>query len=76
MPLIDTGHPIRDNDTHRGTWGTIRRTLQKDIDRDQATWLDHGSVTIRAGGWLNSLNPKKLRRVAGPDTLKLTPTNT
>ena len=28
--------------------------------------MDQGSVTIRVGGWLNSLNPKKLRRVAGP----------
>ena len=30
------------------------------------TWIDQGSVTIRVGGWVNTLNPKKLRRVAGP----------
>ena len=66
MPLIDTGHPILDDATHRRTWGSVRRALHQDIDRDQATCLDEGSVTIRAGRWLNSLNPKKLRRVAGP----------
>ena len=66
MPLIDTGCPAPDDTTHRPTWGTIRRALHHDIDRDQATWIDQGSVTIRSGGWLNTLNPTKLRRVAGP----------
>ena len=40
--------------------------MHHDIDRDQATWIDQGSVTISLGGWLNTLNPQKLRRVAGP----------
>ena len=66
MPLIDTGCPTRDDTTHRRTWGTIRRALHHDIDRHQATWIDQGSVIIRMGGWLNTLNPQKLRRVAGP----------
>ena len=66
MPLIHTGCTTPDDTTHRRTWGTIRRALHHNIDRDQATWLDQGSVTIRAGGWLNKLNPQKLRRVAGP----------
>ena len=66
MPLIDRRHPIPDNATNRRTWGTIGRTLHHDIDRDQATWLDQGSVNIRAGGWLNSLTPKKLPTVLGP----------
>ena len=66
VPLIDTGCPTPDDTTHRRTWGTIRRALHNDIDRDQATWIDQGSVTIRVGGWLNTLNPQKLRRVAGP----------
>ena len=66
MPLIDTGCPTPDDTTHRSTWGTIRSALHHDIDRDQATWIDQGSVTIRVGGWLNTLNPQKLRRVAGP----------
>ena len=66
MPLIDTGCPAPDDTTHRRTWGTIRRTLHQDIDRSQATWIDQGSVTIRVGGWLNTLNPKKLRRVTRP----------
>ena len=38
---------------------TIRWALHHEIHRDQATWLDQGSVTIRAAGQLNSLNPKK-----------------
>ena len=66
MPLIDTGCPTPDDTTHRRTWGTIRRTLHHDIDRDQATWIDRGSVSIRVGGWLNTLSSNKLRRVAGP----------
>ena len=66
MPLIHTGCPTPDDTTHRGKWGTIRRALHHDIDRDQATWINQGSVTISAGGWLNNLNPQKLRRVAGP----------
>ena len=66
MPLIHTGCPTPDDTTHRRTWGTIRRALHHDIDQDQATWLDQGSSTIRAGGWFNNLNPQKLRRVAGP----------
>ena len=66
MPLIHTGCPSLHDTTHRRTWGTIRRALHHDIDQDQATWLDQGSVTIRAGGGLNNLNPQKLRRVAGP----------
>ena len=65
MPLIDRRCPSAD-DTHRRLWGTIRRALHHDIDRDQATWIDQGPVTIRVGGWLNTLNPQKLRRVAGP----------
>ena len=66
MPLIQTGCPIADDTTHRRTWGIIRRALHHDIDREQATWIDRGFVTIRAGGWLNNLNPQKLRRLAGP----------
>ena len=66
MPLIDTGCPTPDDTTNRRTWGTIRRAPHHDIDRDQATWTSQGFVTIREGGWLNTLNPQKLRRVAGP----------
>ena len=66
MPRIDTGCPTPDDTTHRRTRGTIRKALHHNIDRDQATWIDQGSVTIRVGGWLNTLNPGKLRRVAGP----------
>ena len=66
MPLIHTGCLTPDDSTYCRTWGTIRQALHHDIDRDQDTWLDQGSFTIRAGGWLNSLNPKKLCRVAGP----------
>ena len=66
MPLVNTGCPTPGDTTHRRMWGTIRRALHNDINRVQATWLDRGSVTITAGGWLNSLNPKKLRRMAGP----------
>ena len=69
MPLIHTGCPTADDTTHRRTWGTIRRALRHDIDRDQATWMDEDSVTIRVGGWLNNLNPGKLHRVAGPYVL-------
>ena len=50
MPLIYTGSPTPDDTTHRRTWGTIRRALHDDIDRDQATSMDQGSVTIRVGG--------------------------
>ena len=66
MPVITTGCPTPDDTPHRRTWGTIRRALHHDIDRNQATWIDQGSVTIRVGGWLDTLNPKKLLRVAGP----------
>ena len=66
MPLIDTGCPTPDDTTHRRTWGTVRRALHPDIDHHQATWINQGSVTIRVGGGLNTLNPQKLRRVAGP----------
>ena len=66
MPLIHTGCPSPDDTTDRRTWGIIRRALHHDIDRDQATWIDQGSVSIRVGEWLNNLNPQKLRRVAGP----------
>ena len=66
MPLIHTGCPTPDDTTHRRMWGTIRRALHHEIARNNATWLDHCSVTIRAAGWLNNLNPEKLRRVAGP----------
>ena len=66
MPLIDTGCPTSDDTTHRRTWSTIRRALHHDIDREQATWIDQGSVTIRLQGWLHTLSPEKLRRVAGP----------
>ena len=66
MPLIHTGCPTPDDNTYRRTWGSIRKTLHHDIDTNQATLLDQGSVTIRAGGWLNNLNPQKLRRVAEP----------
>ena len=34
MPLIDTGCPAPDDNTHRRMWGTIRRALHHDIDRD------------------------------------------
>ena len=64
MPLIDTGCPSPDDTTHRRTWGTTRRALHHNIDRNQATWIHQGSVTIRVRGWLNTLNPQKLRRVA------------
>ena len=66
MPVIHTRCPTPDDTTHRRTWGTIRRALHHDIDRDQAIWIDQGSVSIMAGGWLNNLNPQKLSRVAGP----------
>ena len=65
MPLIHTGCPTPDETTQRRAWSTIRRAMHHDIDRVQATWLDQGSTTITAGGWLNNLKPKKLRRVAG-----------
>ena len=60
------GVPPPDDATHRRTWGTTRRALHHDIDRDQATWIDQGSVTIGVGWWLNTLNPQKLRKLAGP----------
>ena len=66
MPLIDMGCPTPDDVTHRRTCSTITRALHHDIDRDQATWIDQGSITIRVGGWLNTLKPQELRRVAGP----------
>ena len=66
MPVIHTGWPTLDDTTHRRTWGTIRRALHHNINQHQATWIDLGSVTIRMGGWLNNLNPQKLRRVVGP----------
>ena len=66
IPLIYTGCPTLDDTTHRRTCGTIRSALHHDIDRHQATWLDKGSVTIRAGAWLSNLNPRELRMVAGP----------
>ena len=69
MPLIDTGCPTPADTTHRRTWGTIRRALHHDIDRDQATCIDQGSVILTGLGWLNTLNPQKLRRVAGPYVL-------
>ena len=37
MPLIDTGCPVLDDTIHPRKWGTIRRALHHDIDRDQAT---------------------------------------
>ena len=73
MPLIDTGCPALDDTTHCRTWGTIRQALQHDIGSDQATWLDQGFATIRAGGCPNSLNTKKLGRVAGPYILYRVP---
>ena len=73
MPLTDTGHLTPDNTTNCRTWGTMLRALDHDIEPDQATWLNQGSVTISARGWLNSLNPKKLLRVAGPYFLYSTP---
>ena len=57
-------------------WGTIRRALHHDIDRDQATWIDQGLLTIRVRGCLNNLNPQKLRRVAGPYILYPVPHGT
>ena len=66
MRLIVTGCPTPDDNTHRRMPGTIRRALHHNIDRDQATWIDQGPVTIRVGGWVNTLNPKKHCRVAGP----------
>ena len=63
---MQTGCQAPDNTKHRRTRGIIRWALHHDIDRDQETWLDQGSITIRAGAWLNSLQPKKLRRLAGP----------
>ena len=50
MPLIDTGCPTLDDTTNPRTWGTIRRALHHDINRDQATWINQGSITIRVGG--------------------------
>ena len=46
IPLIHTGCPTADNAPYRSTWGTIRRPRHHDIDRDQVTWLNQGSVTI------------------------------
>ena len=66
MPLIHTRCPSPDDTTHRRTWGIIRRALHHNINQDQATCLHQASVTIRAGGWLNNLNPQKLRTAAGP----------
>ena len=40
MPLIHTGCPTPDDTTLRRTWGTIRRALHHDIDRDQASWIN------------------------------------
>ena len=74
MSLIHTGWPTLDDTTHRRTFGTIRRALHQDMYRDQATWLDQGSVTIRAGGWWYTLNPQRLRRVTGPYILYPVPT--
>ena len=74
MPLIDTGCPDPDDTTHRRSWSTIRTALHHDIDRDPATWIDQGAVTIRVGGWLNTLNPQKLRNVAEPYILYPVPT--
>ena len=59
MPLIDTGCPAADDTTHRRMWGIIRRALHDDIDRDQATWIDQGSVTIRVGGVVEHPKPQK-----------------
>ena len=74
MPLIDTGCPAPDDTTHRQTWGTIRRALHHNINRDQATWIDQGSVTIKVGGWLNTLNPKKITQGGGAlHTISRTP---
>ena len=70
---MDMGCPNPDDTAHRRTWGTIRRALHHDIDRDQATWIHECSVTIRVGGWLNTLNTQNLRRVAGPYILYLVP---
>ena len=70
MPLINKGSPPPpDKTTQRRTSGTIRWALHNHIDRKQATTLDQGYITIRVDGWLNSLNPKKLRRMAGPYVL-------
>ena len=66
MPLIYTRCRTWDDTSQGKTWGTIRKALHHDIDRDQATWIDQGSVTIRVGGWLSPLKAKKLRGVAGP----------
>ena len=66
IPIIDRGCPTQDDTTHRRTWGTIRRALHHDIDRDQATWIDQGSVTIRVGGWLNTLSPQNYAGWRGP----------
>ena len=59
MPLIHTGCPSRNDTTHRRTWGTIRKALHHDIHRDQATWIDQGSVTIRLGGRVEEPDPPK-----------------
>ena len=64
-PRTHTGCPTPDDATHCRTWGTIGRALHHDIDRNQAISLAQGYVTIQAGSWLNSCDPKKLRRVAG-----------
>ena len=69
MPPINTGHPAPDNTTHSRTWGTIRTALHQDIDGDPATWLYQGSITLRAGGWPDSLILKNLRRALGPSIL-------
>ena len=66
MPLIDTLCPTSDDTTGRRKWGTITRALHHDIDRDQATWINQGSIIIIIRGWLNTLNLHKLRRSVGP----------
>ena len=66
MPVIDTWYPTKIDTTHRRTWGTITMALHHDIDRDQATWINQGSVTIRVGGWLNTQTPKNCAGWQGP----------
>ena len=67
------GCPNPGDTTHRRTSGTIRRALHNGSERDQSTWIYKGSVAIRVGRWLNSLNPKDLCWVAGPYVLYQVP---
>ena len=81
MPFIRMRYPTHNNTTRCRTWGTIRRALHDDIDRDQATWMDQGSVTHqgrqlaqqlelkeRGGVGVHTKQPRCTGRVRGRNT--------